>query len=166
MDMKKNILIGSTLGIASLLLCSCFCLTDDGNKLKADDLTYYYYKIHNGYSGFSREYEIVYKDSVVTATVRDCNMLLDSCDVHSVSNVPREKLIEIGEMLVKAKVQNWESSYSEPNVFDGDSWSFDVKFGKKMYWSSGYMAWPKDDPTHKINKIIYDLYKFIRNFFR
>ena len=157
--MKKTILIGTMASIIILLLCSCFYFRDDSKKLNGNDLTYYHYKVHNGYSGISIEYEIAYKDSVVTATMRDCNMLIDSCDVYSVSNVPREKLVEIGEMLVKAKVQNWESNYTNRDVFDGDSWSMDVKFGKDLFWSGGYMAWPDNDPTHEINKIIYNLCK-------
>ncbi|MBQ3832719.1 MAG: hypothetical protein II815_06045, partial [Bacteroidales bacterium] len=77
----------------------------------------------------------------------------------AVSDVPRETLVEIGEMLVKAKVQNWESSYTNRDVFDGDSWSMDVKFGKDLIWSGGYMAWPDNDPTREINKIICNLCK-------
>ena len=93
------------------------------------------------------------------ATTRLCNFIIDSCDVYSVSDVPRETLVEIGEMLVKAKVQNWESSYTNRDVFDGDSWSMDVKFGKDLIWSGGYMAWPDNDPTREINKIICNLCK-------
>lgn len=158
-DMKTKIFIGAVACIAVLFLCSSVYFYGDKNNLNANELTYYHYKIHNGYSGMSREYEIEYKDSVVTATMRDCNFLIDSCDVYSVSNVPREKLLEIGEMLVKAKVQNWESHYTNRDVFDGDSWSMDVKFGKNLIWSGGYMAWPDNDPTRTINKIIYDLCK-------
>lgn len=158
--MKKTIiLIGTATIVVVLLLCSFFYISDDGKKLNGSDLTYYHYKVHNGYSGMSREYEIAYKDSVVTATIRDCNFLIDSCDVYSTSEVPREKLTEIGEMLVKAKVQNWESNYTNRDVFDGDSWSIDVKFGNTLIWSGGYMAWPDNDPTHEINKIIYSLCK-------
>jgi hypothetical protein len=157
--MKRNILIGLAVCIAVVLLCSCFYFSGDKNKLNSNDLVRYYYKIHNGYSGISREYEIEYKDSIVTATMRDCNFLIDSCDVYSTNDVPRETLVEIGEMLIKAKVQNWESSYTNRDVFDGDSWSMDVKFGKDLIWSSGYMAWPDNDPTHEINKIIYNLCK-------
>ncbi|MBO4615016.1 MAG: hypothetical protein J5709_07860 [Bacteroidales bacterium] len=157
--MKKLVIIAVATASAILLLCSCFYFSGDKNKLNANDLVRYYYKVHNGYSGFSREYEIVYADSIVTATVRDCNFLIDSCDVYTASDVPRETMVEIGEMLIKAKVQNWESSYTNPDVFDGDSWSIDVKFGKDLIWSGGYMAWPDDDPTHEINKIIYNLCK-------
>lgn len=157
--MKKSIFLGSAAGIIVLLLCSCFYFNEDKNGLKGSDLTYYHYKVHNGYSGMSLEYEIEYKDSTVTATMRDCNFLIDSCIVYSVSDVPREKLTEIGEMLVNAKVQNWESNYTNRDVFDGDSWSIDIKFGKDLFWSSGYMAWPDNDPTYEINKIIYSLCK-------
>jgi len=157
--MKKLVIIAVATATAILLLCSCFYFSGDKNKLNANDLVRYYYKVHNGYSGFSREYEIVYADSIVTATVRDCNFLIDSCDVYTASDVPRETMVEIGEMLIKAKVQNWESGYTNPDVFDGDSWSMDVKFGKDLIWSGGYMAWPDDDPTHEINKIIYNLCK-------
>ena len=142
-----------------LLFCGCFYFRNGKNKMKASDLTYYHYKIYNGYSGISFEYEIVLKDSVVTATVRDCNLLTDSCKVYSANNVSREKLEEIGKMLVKSKVQNWESSYSNPDVFDGDNWSLSVKFGKDELWSNGYMAWPDNDPTDYINEIISDMCK-------
>ena len=158
-DMKKRIFIGTMALIAVIALCSFLYFSGDKNKLNGGDLTYYHYKVHNGYSGMSIEYEIVFKDSIVTATVRDCNFLIDSCDVYSVSDVPREKMDEIGEMLLGAKLQNWEHSYSNPDVFDGDSWSLDVKFGKDLFWSSGYMAWPDNDPTREINKIIYSLCK-------
>ena len=120
-DMKKSFFIGILAATVILLLCSCFYFSGDKNKLNANEFTYYHYRVHNGYSGMSREYEIEYKDSVVTATMRDCNFIIDSCDVYSVSDVPRETLVEIGEMLVKAKVQNWESSYTNRDVFDGDS---------------------------------------------
>ena len=157
--MKRNILVGFMVCIAVILLCSCFYFSGDKNKLNGNDLTYYHYKVHNGYSGMSREYEIEYKDSVVRATMRDCNFLIDSCDVYSANDVPRATLVEIGEMLVKTKVQNWESHYTNRDVFDGDSWSMDVKFGKDLLWSGGYMAWPDNDPTHEINNIIYELCK-------
>ena len=158
-DMKKSFFIGILAATVILLLCSCFYFSGDKNKLNANEFTYYHYRVHNGYSGMSRECEIEYKDSVVTATMRDCNFIIDSCDVYSVSDVPRETLVEIGEMLVKAKVQNWESSYTNRDVFDGDSWSMDVKFGKDLIWSGGYMAWPDNDPTREINKIICNLCK-------
>ena len=157
-DMRKIISIAIT-AATILLLCSCAIFSGDKNKLNANDLVRYYYKVHNGYSGMSREYEIEYKDSVVIATMRDCNFIIDSCEVYTVSDVPRETMVEIGEMLINAKVQNWEHSYTNRDVFDGDSWSMDVKFGKDLMWSSGYMAWPDNDPTREINKIIYNLCK-------
>ena len=155
--MIRNIFISLT----ALIFCCCCCFNSDRYKLKGSDLVYYHYKVHNGYSGMSKEFEIMCKDSVVSAIVRDCNFLLpnEECKVDSVSNVPREKLEEIGDMLAKANVQDWEHSYSNPDVFDGDSWSLDVKFGKNFFWSRGYMAGPDYDPTYEINKIIIDLCK-------
>ena len=155
--MKKLVIIAVATATAILLLCSCFYFSGDKNKLNANDLVRYYYKVHNGYSGISREYEIEYNDSVVTATMRDCNFILDSCEVYTVSDVPRETMVEIGEMLIKAKVQNWESSYTNPDVFDGDNWSVSVRFGDKRFDSHGYMKWPENAPFHEINRIIGEL---------
>jgi hypothetical protein len=61
-DMKKSFLIGILAATVILLLCSCFYFSGDKNKLNANEFTYYHYRVHNGYSGMSREYEIEYKD--------------------------------------------------------------------------------------------------------
>lgn len=162
--MRKTVLfaMSAVVAFSVLLVCMSFCCSNNG--LKGEDITYYEYHIGNGYSGQSYEFIIYLKDSVVIASYKSCNMLMmrdDTipCEEYVLRDVPRETLVKIGEMLVKAKVQNWESHYTNRDVFDGDSWSMNVKFGKELIWSGGYMAWPDNDPTHEINKIIYNLCK-------
>ena len=162
--MRKTVafILTAVIVLAVMVVCMSFYCGNSG--LKGEDITFYEYHIRNGYSGQSIEYNICLKDSVVIASYKNCNMLMmrdDTipCEEYVARDVPRETLVKIGEMLVKAKVQNWESYYTNRDVFDGDSWSMDVKFGKELIWSGGYMAWPDNDPTREINKIIYNLCK-------
>ena len=143
--------------VALLGACMSFCFSGDG--LNGEDLTFYQYHVGNGYSGQSTDYSIYEKDGVVTASIKECNFLMmreDTipCKEHAVSNVPREKLTEVGKLLVDAKIQKWERDYYDPDVFDGDNWSVSVRFGDKSYDSHGYMKWPKDAPFYEINSII------------
>ena len=46
-------------------------------------------------------------------------------------------------MANKHKIWEWEGSYSNDKVFDGDSWSFSMRFGNGEQVSAyGYMASP------------------------
>ncbi|MBR5982528.1 MAG: hypothetical protein IK025_02240 [Bacteroidales bacterium] len=147
--------------VVMLGVCMSFCCSGDG--LKGEDLTFYQYHVGNGYSGQSTDYSIYEKDGVVTASIKECNFLMmredDSipCNEYAISDVPREKLIEIGKLLVDAKIQKWERDYYATDVFDGDNWSVSVRFGDKSFDSHGYMKWPKDAPFHEINRIIGEL---------
>ncbi len=157
--MKKSILYTmiTVVLVALLGACMSFCYSGDG--LNGEDLTFYQYHIGNGYSGQSYDYSIYEKDGVITASFKECNILMmredtDPCKEHTVSNVPREKLTEVGKLLVDAKVQKWESFYTDPDVFDGDNWSVSINFGAKRFSSGGYMKWPEKAPFHEINSII------------
>ena len=144
--------------VAALGVCMSFCSVDNG--LKGEKLSFYEYHVGNGYSGRSYEYSIYLKDTTVVASIKECNyLMMDAndtipCKEHVVSGVPREMLDTIGKLLVDANVHRWESHYTNPDVMDGDSWSITVAFGDEKYWSGGYMAWPKGDPTRTINEMI------------
>lgn len=137
------------------LLCGFIVWSDGKDNIDGTQLTHYEYTVSNGYSGRRVTFMIEQKDSIVVAKVKDCSMLLDTCMVDSECEAPRELLETIGKMLVDAKVYKWENHYTNPDVFDGDSWSMDVAFGKQLFWSGGYMAWPNNDPTSEINSMIY-----------
>ena len=66
--MRKIISIAIT-AATILLLCSCAIFSGDKNKLNANDLVRYYYKVHNGYSGMSRVYVIIIR---CTTAIREC----------------------------------------------------------------------------------------------
>jgi len=149
----RKIFLAFVLFVA-ILSCGCIISKDGGKKLEGSQLMSYKYVISNGYSGIKDEYEISMVDSVVVARVNFCNFLLDTCTEYVAGDVPREKLVEIGNLLVNAKVQNWESSYTNPYVMDGDSWSVSIKFSEASIWSGGYMEWPDDNPMFEILGII------------
>lgn len=157
--MRKTVVIAlsALVAFSVLVVCMSFCCSNSG--IKGEDITFYEYHIGNGYSGQSYEYSIYLKDSVVIASVKMCNMLMmreDTipCEEHVVSDVPREKLVQVGKLLLDAKVQKWENFYTNPDVFDGDNWSMSARFGKISYHSSGYMNWPDKAPFREINGII------------
>ena len=52
-------------------------------------------------------------------------------------------LKELEKLANKHKIWEWEGSYSNDKVFDGDSWSFSMRFGNGEQVSAyGYMASP------------------------
>lgn len=157
--MKKSVLYTLTALVLMAILSICMSFCYSGEELKGEDLTFYQYHVGNGYSGQSYDYSIYEKDGVITARVKDCNLLMISddtipCKEHVANDVPREKLVEIGKLLVDAKIQKWKNFYTEPGVFDGDNWSVSVRFGNKSFDSHGYMKLPKDAPFREINSII------------
>ena len=160
--MKKAILYTTiaVVLVAMLGACMSFCFSGDG--LKGEDLTFYQYHVGNGYSGQRYDYSIYEKDGVITASIKECNfrMMIDDtipCKEHVVSDVPREKLVAVGKLLVDANLQKWERDYYATDVFDGDNWSVSVRFGDKRFDSHGYMKWPENAPFHEINRIIGEL---------
>lgn len=144
-------------------LCVCMSFYYKSDRLKGKELTFYLYHVGNGYSGQSYDYSIYKKDGVVTASLKDCNILMiredDSipCKEYIANNVPRQKLEFIGKLLLDANIQKWESNYYAKDVFDGDDWSVSVRFGDKNFNSHGYMMWPENAPFREINKIISEL---------
>jgi hypothetical protein len=102
------------------------------------------------------------KDGVVIASINECNYLMmrdDTipCKERVVKDVPREKLEQVGKLLVDAQVQKWESYYNNPDVFDGDNWSVSIQFGDQKFDSNGYMNWPNKAPFRAINEIIVEI---------
>ena len=146
--------------VAVITLCSFGVQREKTVKLRDKDFTYYEYKVSNGYAGSSVTYTIYVEEGVVKARYTECNYMMmqddtDPCVEQAVSDVPQKKLREIGKLLVD--VQSWESYYVEPDVFDGDNWSVNVKFGDCSFYSSGYMKWPDKAPFRSINRIIKEI---------
>ena len=86
------------------------------------------------------EYEYELKDGKYIMTVKP--YLVDRDDAVSFE-VDKSVIEEIEEVLNKYEVYKWDGFHkNDPNVLDGDSFSFNVRSEEYDIEASGYMKWP------------------------
>ena len=113
----------------------------------------FYYSNHSSW-GYGEAYTILVEDNVPCLKVSIDNLAFRMPEFSGIDKIDewvyvetfeldQNILKELEKLANKHKIWEWEGSYSNDKVFDGDSWSFSMRFGNGEQVSAyGYMASP------------------------
>ena len=147
-----------TYAIMALLLFST--LSSAFAKMPKEPMVYYEYHAGNSYARWAEKYVAELKEDGTVKLIYGRSEGRSADEYGDTLIVDASVMKHIEEIYLEHKMYKYEKRYRpELDVTDGDEWGVTAEFGisrseRKLFSSTGYEAWPKDDGLKIINSYI------------